>query len=313
MKQADQEKRFKVAIIGGGLCIYSVSRRYLNEVLLTATEKLSNVHLHFNHKLVNANLQEGCMTFQMTGTNETKLQKADLIIGADGAFSTVRRHMMKQSMFDYSQTYIEHGYLELCMPPTEDGEFAMEPNYLHIWPRGTFMMIALPNQDRTWTVTLFMPFHEFQALNSPPKILEFFSKHFPDSIPLIGKHRLVTDFIATKPSPLLSIKGFEDCRLLDKLMAKHNYNLQVVLEEFSNLRNEDAEAICDLAMYNYLEMRDLVNRKSFLLRKKVDNILFWLLPNVWVPLYLSVAFTNMGYKKCMDNKHWQDRVIFRYM
>ncbi|KAJ9596074.1 hypothetical protein L9F63_012742, partial [Diploptera punctata] len=306
-------------------CIYSVSRRYLNEVLLSATETRKH----------------GFMTFQMTNTNETLLQKADLIVGADGAFSAVRRHFMKQSIFDYSQTYIEHGYLELCMPPGEDGEFVMQPNYLHIWPRGTFMMIALPNQDRSWTVTLFMPFVEFHNLDSPSKLLKFFSKYFPDSITLIGKQRLVKDFFATKSSPLVSIKcrpyhsgnaaiilgdaahamvpfygqgmnaGFEDCRLLDKLMVQYDFNLPTVLQEFSSMRNEDAEAICDLAMYNYLEMRDLVNRRSFLVRKKIDNMLFWLFPNVWVPLYQSVTFTHTGYKNCLDNKRWQDGVIRR--
>ncbi|XP_069688959.1 kynurenine 3-monooxygenase isoform X2 [Periplaneta americana] len=271
-------------------CIYSVSRRYLNEVLLSATEKFPNVSLHFNHKLINANLKEGRMTFQMTGTNENALQTADLIVGADGAFSTVRHHLMKQPMFDYSQTYIEHGYLELCMPPTSDGDFAMEPNYLHIWPRGTFMMIALPNQDHSWTVTLFMPFPDFESLDSPTRLLKFFSQHFPDSVALIGKHRLIADFFAITPFPLLSIKckpyhldnttliigdaahamvpfygqgmnaGFEDCRLLDELLLVHNYNLSTVLQEFSASRQRDAEAICDLAMYNYLE---IISRAAF--------------------------------------------------
>jgi len=187
-------------------CIYSVSRKYLNEVLLSASEKDFKVKLHFNHKLTHANLQEGCMTFQLTATNETVLQNADLIVGADGAFSAVRRHFIKQPMFNFSQTYIEHGYLELCMPPGQDGEFAMEPNYLHIWPRGTFMMIALPNQDRSWTITLFMPLADFEALDSPTRLLKFFKQQFPDSIPLIGKRRLVADFFGTTPSTLLSIK-----------------------------------------------------------------------------------------------------------
>ncbi|GFG32942.1 hypothetical protein Cfor_05503 [Coptotermes formosanus] len=320
------------------VCTYSVSRKYLNEFLLNATEKDFNVKLHFNHKLINANLQEGCMTFQLMVTNETVMRSADLIVGADGAFSTVRRHFMKSPMFNFSQTYIEHGYVELCMPPGEDGEFVMEPNYLHIWPRGTFMMIAMPNQDRSWTITLFMPLTQFQVLDCPTRLLKFFKQQFLDSVPLIGKRRLVTDFFATKPSTLLSIKcnpyhlssrtviigdaahamvpfygqgmnaGFEDCRLLDQLLHRYE-DIAVVLKEFSAIRNTDAEAICDLAMYNYLEMRDLVNRRSFLLRRKVDNLLFRLLPKIWIPLYTSVAFTTVGYRQCMDNKCWQDKVI----
>nr|CAD7195581.1 unnamed protein product [Timema douglasi] len=231
---------------------------------------------------------------------------------------------MKRRGFDYSQRYIEHGYLELCIPPTEDGEFAMEQNYLHIWPRGTFMMIALPNQDRSWTVTLFMPFHKFDSLDTPEKLVEFFKECFPDAVALIGQDQLVKDFFATRPSSLVSVKvrdiprggkstlnrdlnldlpiigslaccessaldhvateckpyhigrtaliigdaahamvpfygqgmnaGFEDCRILDELMERYNDDLSLVLPEFSQTRNEDAEAICDLAMYNYIEV-----------------------------------------------------------
>nr|CAD7603412.1 unnamed protein product [Timema genevievae] len=318
--------------------IYSVSRKFLNELLLTAAEKDPNVHFHFHHKLVAADLDTGSTTFHRAGQSEAVSETADLVVGADGAFSTIRRQLMKRPGFDYSQRYIEHGYLELCIPPTEDGEFAMEQNYLHIWPRGTFMMIALPNQDRSWTVTLFMPFHKFDSLDTPEKLVEFFRECFPDAVALIGQEQLVRDFFATRPSSLVSVKckpyhigctaliigdaahamvpfygqgmnaGFEDCRLLDELMERHNDDLSLVLPEFSQTRNEDAEAICDLAMYNYIEMRDLVNKRSFLWRKKLDELLFWLFPRKWVPLYTSVTFSNMSYTKCLSNKQWQDKV-----
>nr|CAD7446686.1 unnamed protein product [Timema bartmani] len=321
--------------------IYSVSRKFLNELLLTAAEKDPNVHFHFHHKLVAADLDTGSTTFHRAGQSEAVSETADLVVGADGAFSTIRRQLMKRPGFDYSQRYIEHGYLELCIPPTEDGEFAMEQNYLHIWPRGTFMMIALPNQDRSWTVTLFMPFHKFDSLDTPEKLIEFFSECFPDAVALIGQEQLVRDFFATRPSSLVSVKckpyhigctaliigdaahamvpfygqgmnaGFEDCRLLDELMERHNDDLSLVLPEFSQTRNEDAEAICDLAMYNYIEMRDLVNKRSFLWRKKLDELLFWLFPRQWVPLYTSVTFSNMSYTKCLSNKQWQDKMIER--
>ncbi|XP_068081330.1 kynurenine 3-monooxygenase [Anabrus simplex] len=320
-------------------CIYSVGRRYLNELLLTATEKFPNVKIYFRHKLVSAKLEEGCMTFQTPDHPEGVIHTADLVIGADGAYSSLRRQFLKKPMFNYSQTYIEHGYLELCIPPTADGQFALDARYLHIWPRGSFMMIAMPNQDRTWTVTLFMPLNEFQLLRKSEQLLNFFQFHFPDAIPLIGKERLVVDFFSTSPSPLVSVKcnpyhvgsravligdaahamvpfygqgmnaGFEDCLLLDELMDQYGGNMSVVLQEYSRLRQKDAEAICDLAMYNYVEMRDLVTRPSFLLRKKLDNCLFKLLPNLWIPLYPSVTFTNRGYYWCLQNKCWQDEVI----
>lgn len=132
--------------------------------------------------------------------------QADLVVGADGAFSSIRKQLMKQPRFDYSQTYIPHGYLELCIPPCSDGSHAMPKNYLHIWPRGQFMMIALPNQDASWTVTLFMPFDHFAKLNTPDQLLEFFQEHYPDAVPLIGKEKLVADFFGSKPSPLVSVK-----------------------------------------------------------------------------------------------------------
>lgn len=160
----------------------------------------------------------------------------------------------------------------------------MKHNYLHIWPRGEFMMIALPNQDCSWTVTLFMPFAKFKALDTPENLVKFFDKYFPDSVPLLGEKKLCKDFFRTAPSPLVSIKcnpyhvgtkaliigdaahamvpfygqgmnaGFEDCFILNMLMDYHKGNLERVLEDFTKRRNKDAHAICDLAMYNYTEV-----------------------------------------------------------
>ncbi|XP_054266650.1 kynurenine 3-monooxygenase [Macrosteles quadrilineatus] len=325
----------------GKECIYSVSRKYLNEVLLTAAEKFSNVKIHFEHKLVHTRLEAGLVTFKRQTEGDEVTEHADLVVGADGAYSAVRAVYMRRPMFNYSQTYIPHGYLELCIPPTQDGQFAMKPNYLHIWPRGSFMMIALPNQDHSWTVTLFMPFPQFAALDTPARLLNFFQKHFPDSIPLIGKDKLVKDFFAATASHLVSVKcepynlgssavligdaahamvpfygqgmncGFEDCKLLDKVLSDCGWDLTSALPQFSSLRSKDAQAICDLAMYNYIEMRDLVNRNSFLWRKRLDNVLYWLFPSTWVPLYNSVTFSEMSYSKCAKNKQWQDKIVGR--
>lgn len=247
--------------------------------------------------------------------------------------------MLSKSGFDYSQTYIEHGYMELCIPPTNDGDFAMPVNYLHIWPRGKFMMIALPNQDRTWTVTLFMPFENFKMLDSSEKLLEFFETHFPDSIALIGKERLINDFFKIKAQSLVMVKcrpyhigskvllmgdaahamvpfygqgmnaGFEDCTVLSSIMNQPSLSIEEILNEFSQTRWEDAHSICDLAMYNYTEMRDLVNKKSYRFRKVLDEFLFKIFPEKWVPLYNSVSFTRMPYKMCIANRKWQDELL----
>ncbi|XP_043211081.1 kynurenine 3-monooxygenase-like isoform X1 [Amphibalanus amphitrite] len=320
-----------------GQCIYSVGRRYLNETMLSEAETHPNVHLHFNHKLLHSDLKTGHMVFESNG-REVQAD-ADLILGCDGAYSAVRRQMMKAPRFNYSQTYIPHGYMELCIPPTATGQFAMEPNYLHIWPRGEFMMIALPNQDRTWTVTLFMPFAVFDRITTPDELLEFFRENYRDAIPLIGEEKLIKDFFSNRASPLVSVKcspyhspkalimgdaahamvpfygqgmnaGFEDCLLLDDLLTKHDMDLERVLPEYTEVRNPDAEAICDLAMYNYVEMRHLVNSRAFLMRKALDSFLHTFFPNSWTPLYSMVSFTRVRYHQAIAHKERQDKIVF---
>ncbi|XP_076361925.1 kynurenine 3-monooxygenase cn isoform X1 [Tachypleus tridentatus] len=320
-------------------CIFSVGRRFLNEVLLSAAEKHSNVNIHFSHKLVTCDPETGSMTFERYKNKEIVTAQANLIVGCDGAFSAVRRQMLKRPRFNYSQTYIPHGYMELTIPATPDGQFAMEVNYLHIWPRDSFMMIALPNQDKSYTVTLFMPFENFENLTTPEELLDFFFENFPDAVPLIGKKNLIEDYFRLKPAHLISVKcnpyhvgdktvimgdaahamvpfygqgmnaGFEDCLIFDELLERYNFDLAQVLPEFTLYRTPDAEAICDLAMYNYVEMRHLVNSKAFLIRKKFDRFLNLFFADSWVPLYTMVTFSKTRYHLCVKNKKWQDKVI----
>ncbi|XP_059095648.1 kynurenine 3-monooxygenase-like [Tigriopus californicus] len=318
-------------------CIYSVGRRYLNELLLDAGEKFPNLHYHFNYKLTYLDVESGEMVFQSHDV-EHKIQ-SDMVLGCDGAFSNVRKALMRKTRFDFSQEYIPHAYLELCIPPTQGGEFAMPPNYLHIWPRGNFMMIALPNQDKSFTVTLFMPFETFDAITDDTSLLDFFLANFPDSIPLIGQARLIEDYFNIKPSPLVSIKcspynyqdkvlilgdaahamvpfygqgmncGMEDVLILDQYLDKYPQSRLKAFEEYSRTRNIDAKAMCDLAMYNYIEMRDLVAKPSFWIRKRLDSFLHWLMPTSWVPLYTSVTFSRMRYHQCIANRNWQDQTL----
>uniref|UniRef100_W8AKN7 Kynurenine 3-monooxygenase n=1 Tax=Ceratitis capitata TaxID=7213 RepID=W8AKN7_CERCA len=319
-------------------CLYSVGRKYLNEVLLNAGEKFPNIHRHFEHKLNYVNFNEGRMEFKRAPSKEIVEDNADLIVGCDGAFSTVRQQMVRAPGFNYSQEYIEHGYLELCIP-AKDGEFQMPENYLHIWPRDEFMMIALPNQDKSFTVTLSMPFKVFKTIRSSEDLLNFFHKYYADAVPLIGKERLIKDFFKSRPQHLVSVKcypyhygskalilgdaahamvpyygqglnaGMEDCTLLLSLFNQPNLSTAEILEQFTELRWRDAHAICDLAMYNYVEMRDLTKRLSFRWRKWLDTQLFRWFPNFWVPLYNSVSFTSMPYSQCIANRKWQDKLL----
>lgn len=207
--------------------------------------------------------------------------------------------MMKRPWFNYSQEYIPHSYMELSVPPTPEGDFAMAKNYLHIWPRGRFMMIALPNQDRSFTLTLFMPNDTFNSIHNETSLLDFFRDNFKDSIPLIGKEKLIEDFFQNKALPLVSVKcspynvgstaliigdaahamvpfygqgmncGMEDCLVLNDSLDKHQ-DLRTALEEYSAYRNPDAEAMCDLAMYNYVEVTNK-NSRAFVILKRTST------------------------------------------
>ncbi|CAF89726.1 unnamed protein product [Tetraodon nigroviridis] len=326
-----------------GQYILSVDRANLNRELLTEAETYPNTQLNFDHKLQDWSAETGLMTFARSDGSVQEIQ-AQLIVGCDGAFSAVRKQFLRRSRFNYSQTYIPHGYMELTMPPA-DGEFAMKPNYLHIWPRNTFMMIALPNLDKTFTCTLFMPFEEFEKITTGEEVMAFFHKHFPDTIPLIGALQtfigdaLRRDYFRLPAQAMVSVKcspyhigdkcvlmgdaahavvpfygqgmnaGFEDCIVLDEMMERFEEDLSVVLPEYTRVRVPDDHAIADLAMYNYIEMRAHVNSRWFLFRKRLDNLLYAVMPKAVIPLYTMVTFTRTPYHEAVERWHWQNKVI----
>ncbi|XP_010862162.1 kynurenine 3-monooxygenase [Esox lucius] len=320
-----------------GQYILSVDRANLNKELLSAAEMYPNTKLNFVHKLHDWSTETGEMTF-VRANGAKKEISADLIVGCDGAFSAVRKQFLRQSRFNYSQTYIPHGYLELTMPPI-NGEFAMRPNHLHIWPRNTFMMIALPNLDKTFTCTLFMPFDEFEKITTGDQVIEFFQKYFPDAVQLIGVDALKRDYFRLPAQAMVSVKcspyhlgdkcvlmgdaahavvpfygqgmnaGFEDCLVFDEIMDQLNENFSAVLPEYTKIRVPDDHAIADLAMYNYIEMRAHVNSKRFLFQKYVVSFLNMIMPRTIIPLYTMVTFTRTRYHEAVKHWHWQDKVI----
>ncbi|XP_057304327.1 kynurenine 3-monooxygenase-like [Hydractinia symbiolongicarpus] len=317
--------------------ILSIDRRELNEHLIGLVDENKNVNYHFCDKFIAANFEKGEVTFE--SKDGRHIEQADLIVGCDGAFSGIRRQLMKTARMDYSQEYIPHGYKEIQMLPNAMGDFAMEVNYLHIWPRNTFMMIALPNQNKTFTCTLFMPYHIFDDIKTDEEILRFFEREFPDSIPLIGKKQIIQEYNTNPVGDLISIKcspyhyldkvvilgdaahamvpfygqgmncGFEDCLVLDEMLDKFGSNMNHALAEYSTFRNPDAEAIIDLAMYNYMEMRAHVNSPLFVLRKRFDNFLHWLVPNYWVPLYTMTTFSRIRYHEVVERSKRQDKIV----
>lgn len=300
-----------------GQYINSISRTGLNKFLIQEAEK-NGVNFFFEHQCMGVNLTDTEVTFQIQ--SEVRRTKPDAIIGADGAFSVVRSAMQASDRFEYSQHFIEHGYKELRIPTGEKGESLMEKEALHIWPRESYMLIALPNPDATFTCTLFFPFEgdeSFKKLKNPEDILQFFQSNFPDAAVLMPS--LIEDFRDNPTSSLVTIRcspwvrkntmiigdaahgvvpfygqgmnaGFEDCSVLNLLLDKHQDDWKQTLHEFQQVRKVDTDAIAQLALDNFTEMRDLVADPDFLLRKKIEARLHELFPEKWIPLYSMVTF-----------------------
>ncbi|MTI40313.1 FAD-dependent oxidoreductase [Fulvivirga lutimaris] len=338
----DEEGFLKFQPYGrGGQAINSISRGGLNEVLVNEAEK-NGVKFYFEHKCVGTNFEESILFFEKDG-KRGKYQ-ADLIIGADGAYSVVRRLMQRTDRFNYSQHYIEHGYKELSIPAALNGGFQIEKNALHIWPRGKFMLIALPNQDASFTCTLFFPFEgevSFASLDTDEKIKSFFDTTFPDAVELMPS--LMKDYHRNPTSSLVTVKsypwvknrtliigdashaivpfygqgmnsGFEDCRVLNQMLDEHQDDWDKLLPAYQKLRKPDADAISNLALQNFIEMRDLVADDNFLLRKQIEAKLSDLYPQKWIPLYSMVTFKEqMRYSDALEMGKKQKAIMDKVM
>ena len=305
--------------------IYSVPRGELNVLLMNLAEK-NGAQIFFNHKCVDVNMERAELKLTNTLEDSNINIKCDLIVGADGAFSAVRDKVTRQDRFQFSQYYIDHGYKELLIPANDDGSHKIEKHALHIWPRGNFMLIALPNLDGSYTCTLFSPFEgkdSFKELNTPKKVTTFFNKVFKDFAPLIPD--LVDQFFNNPTASLgifkcypWHIKGhcvligdsahatvpfygqgmnasFEDCRVLDELIENYSEDFSLVLREFSKSRKPNGDGLQDLSLHNFIVMRDKTADPKFLLQKKIEQKFSQLYPDKWVPLYTMVSFTNISY------------------
>ncbi len=328
-----------------GQFINSVSRQTLNELLMDAADAHPHVEFRFDQKCVDIDLKDGSPTFEDRQTGKKKQIKTRFLFGADGAYSSVRQQLMKSGRFNYSQDYLSHGYKELSIPPAADGGWRMDKNSLHIWPRHDFMLIALPNLDGSFTVTLFLAWegeYSFANLADEHQVVDFFHEHFPDALGLMPT--LVEDFFSNPTGNLVTVKcepyhhadqvllvgdaahavvpfygqgmnaSFEDCRIIDDLIEAHTHQAQApnwgqLAADFSEVRKPDADAIADLAVYNFLEMRSKVADPMFLFKKKVDRQLAQTFPNKWMPLYSMVTFSNMPYSEAKARAEEQDRML----
>jgi kynurenine 3-monooxygenase len=315
--------------------LHSVSRAGLNLTLVETAAGLPSVRLHFAHRCSGFDPRTGEVEF-----NDSVRIPTQFVIGADGAYSAVRAAMQRQERFDYSQDYLTHGYKELTIPPGPNGEFLMEPHALHIWPRGSFMMIALPNRDRSFTCTLFWPFegpHGFAALKSEADVLDYFRDQFPDAVPLIPD--LGPAFVANPTGSLVTVRcqpwhvddrvvlvgdashavvpflgqgmnaAFEDCTVLRDCLERNGADRGRALAEYERLRKEHVDALADMCVENFIEMRDKVGSRLFRWRKKMVVFLHALFPRSYLPLYTMIEFTRIPYADARRRARQQDWIV----
>lgn len=327
-----------------GQSIYSVSRSGLNYKLMDLAEA-EGVRLHFNLRCNEVDLQEKQLHFEHAETRQKMSLPYDRLFGTDGAFSALRSSMLKTDRFDYSQDYLEHGYKELTIPPTAEGGFALEKNALHIWPRGHFMMIALPNPDGSFTCTLFFPYEgdpSFEKIKTPADLMAFFETYFADAISLMPT--LVEDYFANPTPSLVTVKcypwkyadhtvllgdaahaivpfygqgmncGFEDVRVFDELFGSIGDDWEALFDAFQLSRKPDGDAVADLAKANFIEMRDKVADADFLLQKKIETRIYARYPQQWIPLYSMVTFSpQVRYSEALRRGRYQDALMAKLM
>jgi kynurenine 3-monooxygenase len=322
--------------------LLSVSRDGLNSMLLDAVDE-RGVVTQFEHRLVDIHLRSSHAVFDTGRAGDPDVQQPfDVLIGADGAYSAVRARLQHTDRFSYEQTYLEHGYKELTIPARADGGFAMEPNALHIWPRGDHMMIALPNTDGSFTCTLFWPYGGdvgFERVDTEREVHETFVAQFPDAVDLMPT--LAHDYIEHATSSLVTIRcspwylddrivllgdaahavvpfygqganaALEDVTILMDLLATNDGAWGPTMQQFYARRKPDADALADLALDNFVEMRDRVSSRLFRLRLRAEQQAHRLMPHWVTPLYEMVTFSRTPYVDAVARARRQATIIDR--
>jgi kynurenine 3-monooxygenase len=329
----------------GTQAIWSVSRGGLNCELMNLAEKNPNVRIFFNERCNSLDLKTATVYFENQITHQQHEVMSEHIFGADGAFSAARLQLqLSIDRFDYLQHYLEHGYKELSIPAGKNGVWQMEKNALHIWPRGGYMLIALPNMDGSFTCTLFFPQEgepSFASLSDKSKVRKFFTEIFPDAQSLMPT--LEEDFFHNPTGSLVTVKcfpwhyrdkvcligdaahaivpfygqgmncGFEDCTVLDRLLNTTD-NWENIFSEFETLRKPNTDAIADMAVDNFIEMRDKVGDKKFLLRKKIEAHFSEKNPGKWIPQYTMVTFSpDIPYSEAQKSGRHHDAIMNKVM
>ena len=342
--------------------IYATSRSELNIALMNAAEKQSNVRIHFSQRCTGMNVGTGDITLVDETSGRSSSVQTSAVIGTDGSASAIRTAIGESIAFDFSEQYLEYGYKELIIPAGPEGTFLLEKNALHIWPRGVYMLIALPNIDGSFTCTFFFPFEgpiSFATLNSEAKVLEFFQQQFPDAVALMPG--LLEDYFTNPTGSMVTIKckpwhvggrvallgdaahaivpffgqgmncAFEDCTVLDEIMGNMEKGEGLPAEaiaqavgrekgekrvewergfrEFERQRKVNADAIADMAVENFVEMRDHVAQPKFQLKKRMEAALQQRFPDIFIPKYSMVTFHRVPYSVALLRGRVQDKIL----
>jgi len=326
-----------------GESIYSISRGTLNRKMIDLAEA-AGAEFFFEQRIWDVSLATATLHIGETERGEWTDLQYDMVFGADGAFSRIRHRMQRQNMFNYSQEFLNTGYKELNIPANEDGTHKLDKNSFHIWPRGEYMLIALPNLDGSFTCTLFMPFegeNSFASLTDRQLVEDFFAKNFPDSIDVIPM--LAEDFFKNPTSTLVTMKcfpwtfenkvaligdachaivpfygqgmnaGFEDITVLNEMMRKYGDNWHAILQEYQDLRKPNADAIAELSYRNFMEMSSSVADEKFLLQKKIEKRFSEKYPEKWLPLYSRVTFSDRPYSEALAEGDRQKAIMDQVM
>jgi len=322
-----------------GQSIYSISRGALNRKMIDLAEQ-AGAAFFFEQKIWDVTLSTATLHIGEEERGEWEELKFDMVFGADGAFSRIRHRMQRQSMFNYSQEFLNTGYKELNIPANPDGTHKLDKNSFHIWPRGKYMLIALPNLDGSFTCTLFMPFegeNSFASLTDRKLVEAFFEKYLPDTIDVIPN--LTEDFFANPTSTLVTMKcfpwtyedkvaligdashaivpfygqgmnaGFEDISVLYELMNQYGDNWKTIFSEYEKSRKPNADAIAELSYRNFMEMSSKTADEKFLLQKKIEKHFAEKHPEKWLPLYDRVTFSHRPYSEALAIGDCQNAIM----
>jgi kynurenine 3-monooxygenase len=326
-----------------GEAIWSISRGLLNKKMIDLAEK-EGVVFRFNEKVWDIDLPSATLYTGPTEKGKWREYGYDIIFGCDGAFSRIRHKMQRRSRFDYSQDFIDVGYKELTIPPQADGTHKMDKNSFHIWPRGNFMLIAMPNLDGSFTCTLFLPFEgqlSFESLDTRVKAREFFKTHF--AIVMKDIENLIEDFFRNPTSAMVTMKcypwtywdkvalvgdsahaivpfygqgmnaGFEDIFVLNELIKGHGDNWEVIFQEYQKKRKPNADAIAELSYRNFMEMSSKTADPMFLLQKKIEKHFAAKHPDKWIPAYSRVTFSDRPYTEALALGDRQEAIMREIM